>query len=72
MRRCKPGMMEYQLESIFLHEAFSKGNMFHLIDCCNEMPSHNILYSQVGVGMLHTLASVVLVNMEPFCTMAML
>ncbi len=33
----------------------------------------DVLYShQVDVGMRHTLASVVQVNMEPFCTMAML
>ncbi|KAK3281974.1 hypothetical protein CYMTET_10270 [Cymbomonas tetramitiformis] len=30
MRACKPGMMEYQLESLFQHEVYSKGGCRHV------------------------------------------
>jgi Xaa-Pro dipeptidase len=34
MKQCKPGMMEYQLEALFLHEVYSKGGCRHVGYTC--------------------------------------
>jgi len=34
MKRCRPGMMEYQLESLFQHEIYSKGGCRHVSYTC--------------------------------------
>jgi len=46
MRRCEPGMMEYQLESLYLHECYTRGGMrFVAYTCiCGAGPSGATLH----------------------------
>jgi Xaa-Pro dipeptidase len=46
MRRCRPGMMEYQLESWFLHEVYSRGGCrFTAYTCiCGCGPNASVLH----------------------------
>jgi Xaa-Pro dipeptidase len=46
MRRCRPGMMEYQLESLFLHEVYAKGGCrFTAYTCiCGAGPHSSVLH----------------------------